>query len=721
MSRQQADQGGRALSLLRRVWVVLVCATLVAALAVGWARSAREHAANRVALVVDGREVQRMAAAAGLTFDAYLSALKDAGVHAVGVHEYTLRDAIADGRVFLVSKRVLELVDSRLAGALPRNLPATTLILGHPRSGHDESDLWLTERLERLLTPMGQRIEGVFAFDVWQLPRDELPLDVPLGFLPEVLRAVGEAGLGVVPRIASDAHAREIPLIERVHQLRPYAVPAVIFWGTRVNGYPHQIPSSADSLKRLAAPIGLVEFAQQAGMSAMAKEWEYRIVRVHSITEREMAVPIGMDVALDRWLRAARERGVRLFYTRLYFRTPPEERTLARPAVGRADHVVDEGTEAPERLATLNIEYLEELATRLRAEGFRLGNPAEVPWSPANLWAIALGVLVVGGAVGRLAACVAPRLGLRNLNNIGVAVVWIVGSLGTTLLFWALWFKGYTVLARQAGAFAAAIAFPTLAVYGGWRWAREVAAPAKSLSATLRVTVLAFVRAVGWTLLGAGTLVLLLDDVRFAATLEGFRGVKAAHVLPLLLVATLLWPARWVASRATPPLVGLPAKQAGADGGLRRLGWIVLGALGALMLTVYVLRTGNQGLPLWEVEGAVRRLLEETFGARPRTKEFLIGHPGLVLALFLVPISGRRPFVAVAAAVIGAIGQISMMNTFAHVHSPLTISLARTGYGFLLGVFLGVVTSLLLWAAAEAWRRRSGVGRTGRRRSVECG
>ena len=112
---------------------------------------------------------------------------------------------------------------------------------------------------------------------------------------------------------------------------------------------------------------------------------------------------------------------------------------------------------------------------------------------------------------------------------------------------------------------------------------------------------------------------------------------------------------------------------------------MVLGAVGLMLI-----RTGNEApgaVPDWELR--LRALLESIMQVRPRTKEFLIGHPALVVGAWLL-LTGRTRFLPLAM-FLATIGQASMVNTFCHLHSPLLVSLQRTGWGILLGVGLGLL------------------------------
>ncbi len=113
---------------------------------------------------------------------------------------------------------------------------------------------------------------------------------------------------------------------------------------------------------------------------------------------------------------------------------------------------------------------------------------------------------------------------------------------------------------------------------------------------------------------------------------------------------------------------------------------------------LYVLRTGNFGLPVpaWEIK--LREGLEQLLLTRPRTKEFLVGgHPALFLALRSQHPPARSWWLPVA-----VVGQVSLINTFTHIHSPLSISLLRTAYGLLFGYCFGWLFRIVL-KRAKRW------------------
>src|SRR5262249_39008283 len=74
---------------------------------------------------------------------------------------------------------------------------------------------------------------------------------------------------------------------------------------------------------------------------------------------------------------------------------------------------------------------------------------------------------------------------------------------------------------------------------------------------------------------------------------------------------------------------------------------------------------------------------------RPRTKEFLVGHPALIVALALWALARGRAWI-VPLLCVGAIGQESLVNSFCHLHTPIALTLARTWNSLWLGSLIGL-------------------------------
>jgi hypothetical protein len=196
--------------------------------------------------------------------------------------------------------------------------------------------------------------------------------------------------------------------------------------------------------------------------------------------------------------------------------------------------------------------------------------------------------------------------------------------------------------------------------------------------------------------MGALTVVGLLSEREFMVKVAAFLGIKAAHFLPLLAIALLYatdgfnGPWHWTELRRR------ARRNFGRLLGLRLELWHVVAGLGAVLVIVLLLaRTGNDpGVGVSGTELTVRNLLDR-YLVRPRTKEFLIGHPALLATMLLSARYARRA-VFVPLAILGAIGQVSMVNSFCHLHTPLLMTVARTFTGLWLGVLFGFLVARLI-------------------------
>src|SRR5690606_25913860 len=118
---------------------------------------------------------------------------------------------------------------------------------------------------------------------------------------------------------------------------------------------------------------------------------------------------------------------------------------------------------------------------------------------------------------------------------------------------------------------------------------------------------------------GAGVMVAALGDFRFMLKIAEFRGVKAMSILPVLGAA--------VGAVGFARALGKPMAVRQRWREIPVWARVVLAAAVLGAVVIYVGRTGNFVIPVPELEMRVRVFLERAFVYRPRTKEFLIGHP----------------------------------------------------------------------------------------------
>lgn len=308
-------------------------------------------------------------------------------------------------------------------------------------------------------------------------------------------------------------------------------------------------------------------------------------------------------------------------------------------------------------------QYIERLSRRITQVGMELGRPS-VPAPFENSYA---SYLAIGAGFVSLSVLV-----LMSLSQLPMTAFLLGGLVGVIAL--AIMGSWDLELARQALALAIAILAPWLLLLlcreklSGWK--------------------LLLVVSVGSS--GAGlAIAALLSDLPYFLKLTEFRGVKLALIAPsVLIVLTELW--RWRE---------LGWSKLAAQ--LRRGAWLVPAVgLGALFLVLE--RSGNlPAIPAARWEELLRERLEDWLTARPRFKEFLVGHPALMLWK-----KSDDNLVQLGLLALGALGQASIINTFVHLHTPLALSLWRTLNGLVLGLCIGIFVRFVL-LGVRRWRQRS--------------
>jgi hypothetical protein len=197
------------------------------------------------------------------------------------------------------------------------------------------------------------------------------------------------------------------------------------------------------------------------------------------------------------------------------------------------------------------------------------------------------------------------------------------------------------------------------------------------------------------TLCGALMIGALLAKLPFMIKTQSFAGIKAATVLPLAIVGL------YYLAGMSPRFGSWKEEREAMMERLRdftsepvRIWQIVAFLVAVAAVGLLVARSGNDpGIGVSDTELKFRALMDRFLGARPRTKEFLVGHPALVLSLALAAFPRWRGW-AFALLLIGTIGQTGMLNSFCHLHTPLKMTLLHTFHALWLGILLGLI---LIW------------------------
>ncbi len=623
----------------------IVIIGLVASLWMAYVRIGSESSNPQVAVCLDYREAERLAALTGKSVDKQLAELKQAGATHVALTETALGDLLLSDRInvsFSFGQTAI-FGEGRRAymEALQAKLPGL------------RADEWSAGAIPNPARPRIVRTpvvpDGVFNGDVTVFRA------IGVGYDPVALEAIKESGLQLVARPIPDYCFSEQAVDYSLKSAKDAGAQLVIFNGIKVLGSRGLLQYTAQRLSEYGLDFGMIELVPQEGEYTLARALDGQVVRCHSVSAEEME-QMSPQRAFDRFLLAVTERKVRLCYVRLIF-------------TGADD------------LAATNADHIGSIAAALQEHGYALGKPAmfsDVAAPAAALILIALAVL--GGFLWLQ----------QTLKELPARIFWPMAGAGLLL---AVAVPALApAMARPLVALAAALIFPILAIsliapsYPEMNQSKRGVKILWAVGLTART---ALVTAIGGLLCAAA-----LTDTMHLIKIEQFRGVKLAQLLPLAALLLIL------AVRATESYAKTAASRPrwqALKAGLGEIGaevvkyWhVALIVLAAATLGYMLMRSGNEAsIGASGLEIQLRAALDKLLVVRPRTKEILLGYPALFVGIMLLLHQRRKiawPLVAV-----GAISQVSLFNTFCHMHTPLAVSLVRVAHGLWIGILIGLV------------------------------
>jgi hypothetical protein len=637
----------------RQVLCFLLLLGLVAAGSILWERVGREQANRQVEAVLDLRSALVLARSRGVSTDEVLRGFAAQGIRSLAVDEQNLDDLALSGRARTL--RGLEVAELQNQGSLPATREPSPERLYLLARSPEQAQIIAREAETSL---------GAERVRVWPAPGSELVevvgeprilAQIGLGLSEELLAYLHrDLGFRIWVRPEGMPGASEPALRSRLQALA--AIPGVhgiLFAGVRneVMGYPDHLEAVARTLADLSLRLGVIELpakAQQKGIETLARHAPEQVVRVLAVPPAQQS-RTDPETVVAMYSLGARERNIRLLYLRPY------------------DDLVGElsADEANARLFTGIQRFLEPMLD-VQASTFP---PPRSGWLGGQ-------VLVAAGA----GAAVALLLG-----TFASVPAWLVLSLVLGLAAGT----GLTGLCgileppwRALMALGTATILPVLGLV--WQFpSLERASDEPGLVRLLLRATGALLAACLVSLAGGLMAASFLPETTYMLSVDVFRGVKVLSALVPLLVV-LAWTLRRGSFQALLRLL---------DERLRVWHLVVLVVLSALGV-FYLARTGNVSgeLVVSDSERLLRRGLDALLGVRPRFKEFLLGHPGLLLAFTLAWL--RRPNLVILGLLAAAVGQASLTGTYAHIHTPLAVSLARTGWGLVVGWGLGCLASL---------------------------
>lgn len=418
--------------------------------------------------------------------------------------------------------------------------------------------------------------------------------------------------------------------------------------GMTVPGYPDLQPV-AEVMKKHGVTFSSVEFVKQIGDAELTKRAYPDVLSLHSLTRDEIfSKKINRRQMLERFVRAVHERSVRLILV----------------------HPFD--LQMGDKMETF-CDDLSSLKASIGERGYTFGWPNTLPDWNSNLpgaLACALVLIFCGWFF-------CARVGAAEDKSPRVAEI-------------------AAVLFLSAAAAAAMYKVPLAArLAGGFCGAFFAAEAALTALESYRKPWRGAIGALFIVLAGGLSIASFYGTAAAALRITPFSGVKLILLLPplLLLLHDLQ---RRIHPESVPEIIARPAI------------WGELVVLGVMMLglLIMVLRSDNvSNVPAAEV--AFRDFVERVLLVRPRTKEFMIGYPALVLYWYVI----RRGWAAhyrEALRITAVLAFCSAADTFCHFHTLLSLSVVRVLNGWWLGLLVGAVLALILHLIARRLGLRDG-------------
>lgn len=670
------------------VLVAVILVGLVCALWVNWNRHAIEQRNNSVEMAMEYKDLRKLAALEGVPEEVVLKKFQEAGINSLMVFDTSLERLGKIGAIKLVTGK--ELCQAKVLGndtgvfANVKDVKENAVYIAEGNDATAFEEAWedLRARYDaeraRMISSNPPIIEVLGSTDLLPINAVREPvgiLQAPLGLSSSEMRKVASLGFNVIIRPQNFVNVTEEKIDSIFNRIAKSGVEVNAYMpaGAEVVGYPNKIDYMAKKLDDrkliMQEHYTQLQFAKVDGLVTLAEALNYKAVRTYVIDSLEQK-KISVGEGLRRWALTDEERNVRVNYIRPYFLSQNGQDLLA-----------------------MNLQYVKDITANVKARGFKIGeaglfeaeastvkNGYTGPYFPNKIAFVIIGAAVLAGAVIYLAQLV-------ELTNSKQIILWGV----LTAVMAAILFAGRGLVMRQALAFGAAVFFPVLSmnvVLDIWDKAKtsSVSALKVILNSTWQLAL-----AVLMSLVGGMYLAAILADSRFLLEIDIYRGVKLTFIMPLVLM-TILYVKRY-------DMLGVMG--AGVKVAVSRVNDLLnkpitfkhialLGVLGIILL-YFVARSGHSaGVPVAAIEVKMRLFLEQLMYARPRQKEFMIGHPAFFLAAYAAYYNAPR-LMQYALTCGAVIGQASLVQTFCHMRTPVFMSTVRAIDGYVMGAVIGII------------------------------
>ncbi|MFC7678586.1 DUF5693 family protein [Paenibacillus sp. GCM10028914] len=657
-----------------RKWLwILVVLGVAAALPVGYDRVQTESTAKKVEFVFDYRDLLDISVYQTHPQDfieEQLTRLQQAGVGSMALFESTLDE-------FVKSRRIT-VYDGQQVADLTGKVTPTNENYTYVSFINEESKNQIKPIIEETFTRLGIPVKPWTFKDTDGLILETAKQDAllkPMSPDPITIAMLRDKGFTIVPRL-SDSLPYDQAYMERlISYFADNGVKRLLFDGESVKGFNDDeemdsLESFGELLNKYNIGLTAIENIKkpQKGFEKLAYLTDYNVVRIYSLSERDASLKT--NVISDRFVLASKDRNIRMFY----LNAEPLRDTTTASITSPLDNLIESLTEPGHAIRDIE------------KNGFTIGQAEAFKVTDSSMQRY----FKIGAVIGAIALISLMISYFIPFLTIPAFVLGLIGSAGLYVL--------NAELMEQALALATSISGPTVAMILAVRKVNEASRTNtnKNISTGRRLShaLVLFLKTTILSLAAVPLVIALLNNVTYMLVLDQFRGVNLLAMAPMLLTAVyvLLYRGGKMSRVGVISLLKSPINIAMV---------IAAGILGAAGM-YYLSRTGNAG-QVSSLEMAFRSFLENTFGVRPRNKEFLFAHPIMLLGLFLSFKYRHAAYLLI----FGAMGQLSIVGTFTHIHSPIYISTIRGLLGLVLGLIIGLI-AILVWQVGERiWKRWS--------------
>ncbi|MBE8955201.1 MAG: hypothetical protein SR2Q5_06005 [Quinella sp. 2Q5] len=665
-----------------RTLLVAIALGLFAALIIAGQRYFVESNNNRVDLAVDFKDIADLAEHEGLELDDVLAQAKDAGITSLAIYDSKLEDLTRAGKIFALAGS--EILSNYQSGTLTNELwrqtiefdliaPNRVYIIAGKLDSYDDTKEALIQRLgtERV------KIFAVGGIEVLEVKAKFGDLmKMPLALPHDEMNIARAAGFTIIARPSNFTKCTAENVQFVFGRLENYPISAVVFDGPEILGASNFLDLTANNMTQRKLTFGVIEhftqlkFYPQLGMEYLARRVGLEnVARLYAIPKDEQP-KLEMSTAVNRWSTTDRERNIRINLLRTYGK-PENDSTLMET----------------------NMKYFRAVREVLERDGFTFGKAGTFDGYYPNVILRALVIIGVCAAGVLYLSLISRRLNRNPKFQLQLFAVIAVAAAIPILM-------GAGGKVRVLAAFMSANIFPALAII--WqldllrviqfkiRLRNRAARLKENLSTLQLVWISAFALLVTGmlSLTGAAYLSGSLSDVSYFLEFEIFRGIKLTFVLPLVLVAIAFLQRFNVVDEVRKNVPALQQIRELLDKSVSVKALLALMVV-ALAFVVLIARSGHtSGMPVSGAEIKIRALLEQLFYARPRSKEIFFGHPAFMLA-FAAFLKRFPKSICFALVMAGTVGQSSMVETFAHMRTPILMSFMRGLDGLIPGAIIG--------------------------------